>query len=179
MSFNRSGNWSPPTTVHPSELHAPLPPGYSYESLVPPFTTRTPGELLEKYYSERRSNPDRADPHAILRKQVEVFLNHPGNVGAPIGSQGLVGKWKRPNGLAAEPVPVYGTDLVPDGPRAVEFRDLDQEGPSTGTLPMLFEIANIDGCLVIVIQAFPWLFFMEKKRTLLDWRVQKTSSSTN
>ena len=102
---------------------------------------RTPGELLEKYYSEKRSDPDRTDPKAILRKQIEVYLKYPGNVGAPIGAQGLVGKWERPNGLAAEPVPVYGADSVLDRPRAVEFRDLDQEGPSTGTLPMLFEMS--------------------------------------
>lgn len=133
MSFNDSGDWSLPTTVRPSDLHAPLPSGHPYDSLVPPSTTLTPGDLLRNHH-HNRGTLDRADP-SVLRIQMEVHRNHPENAALPIGSTGLIGRWKRPNGLPAELVPVHGVEPILDRSQAVvEFRDRDQEGPSSGTL---------------------------------------------
>ena len=58
MSFNNSADWSPPTTVHPSQLHKPLPSGYPFNSLVPPFSGKTPVEILKTYYG----GGDKHDP---------------------------------------------------------------------------------------------------------------------
>ncbi|KAF8556503.1 hypothetical protein OG21DRAFT_1521047 [Imleria badia] len=143
MPFDHSGHWFPPTTVHPSELHAPLPSGCSYESLVPPYTGQTPGELLERYYSGRGTF-DWTDPMVVLKNQLEVLQNC---AGAALGAPGLVGKRERPNGLSAEPVPAYGADSVLDNPRVVvEFRNRDQGGPSKDTDP-----AKLQGAEDIVL----------------------------
>lgn len=133
MSADPSSFWHPPTTVRPSQLHAPLPPGYTYPANpIPAFTTQTPGELLDNLYFDRRNDPDWTDPNGPLSRQVEAHLNYPRNAVRPIGSRGLVGEWERPNGLAAEPVPVCVR--VNGRQRFVQFRNLDHKCPSTGTV---------------------------------------------
>lgn len=132
MPFDHSGRWYAPITVHPSELHAPLPSGYSYENLVPPFTGLTPRELLDRYYSGQEIF-DWTDPPGISGNQLEGLQNHLGNAEA-LSLPGLVGKR---NCLPAEPVPVYGAGSVLGEPQdAVEFRNQDQDGPSKGTFPI-------------------------------------------
>lgn len=133
MSADSSRPWHPPTTVQPSQLHAPLPPGYTYTDSTPTFTKQTPGKLLDRYYFHRRNEPDWTDPNGVLSKQMEVYLKYPDYAVAPIGSPGLVGKWPRPNDLPAEPVPVY--DVPIRGIQfVVEFRNLDPACPSAGTI---------------------------------------------
>ncbi|KAH0833433.1 hypothetical protein J3R83DRAFT_12547 [Lanmaoa asiatica] len=133
MPIDRSGFWSPPTTVHPSELHAPLPPGYTYHDTIPPPTTLTPTELLDKFYIARRREPDWTDPNGVLKVQLAILQRYPKHAVRSIGSSGLIAKWPRPNGLAAVPVPVRGAGSTSDGRQvAIEFRTWKRECPSIG-----------------------------------------------
>lgn len=134
MPVDHLGLWYPPTTVHPSQLHTPHPPGYTYSDPIPAFTALTPGELLDAYYSDRRNDPDWTDPNGVLSKQLEACLNHPHYAVAPIGSAGLISEWPRPNDLAAEPVPVCWEMVQPEV--EIEFRNLDPECPSAGMVPV-------------------------------------------
>lgn len=138
MPVDQSGYWVPPATVHLPELKIPHPPGYMYRSPIPEPTTQTPGELLKEYYGDRANVRDWTDPNGVLRKQQEMYNNYPQHAVRPIGSSGLIGRWPRPNGLRAVPVPVYGAGTVPDGPEVVvEFRKIrNRDRPSRGTFLM-------------------------------------------
>ncbi|KAG8212878.1 hypothetical protein J3R82DRAFT_11211 [Butyriboletus roseoflavus] len=122
--------WHPPSTVHPSQLHTPHPPGYTYRDPIPTFITQTPGKLLDDYYIDR-SIPEWTDPKDLARGKWEAWLNHPCNA---IGSPGSVA---RPRDLAVVPVPgspwvtfMYGMrnalegagDIVLQGSKRVNMR---------------------------------------------------------
>ncbi|KAF8124757.1 hypothetical protein EV363DRAFT_700601 [Boletus edulis] len=135
MSFDNSGQWFPPTTVQPSALHAPLPSGLPYETLIPPYNQEAPGELLVRYYGDRRHVPDWTEPRGEYRNLWEQFLHYRSIVRAPIGPQGSVGHRERPNGPLAKPVPValcYVGPLDRSQPVVIEFKDRDQSAPSKG-----------------------------------------------
>ncbi|KAG6372209.1 hypothetical protein JVT61DRAFT_8002 [Boletus reticuloceps] len=135
MPFDDSSQWFPPTTVQPSALHAPLPSGHPYETLMPPYNQEAPGELLVRYHGDRRHVPDWTEPRGEFRNLWELFLLHRSIVRA-IGSQGSVGNRERPNGPSAKPVPValYYVGPVLDRPQTtvIEFKDRDQSAPSKG-----------------------------------------------
>lgn len=146
MDFDHSGRWFPPTTVRPSDLHAPLPSGLPFESLIPTFTMQNPGELLDRYYSRKQGIYERTDPKGTVRQRWGVFGNRPRNVGTPTSSARFVSDEIRSHGHSAVRVPVYGKDLVPNESRVVvDFRGRDQKSPSTGTFPiMLFATSAQD-----------------------------------
>ena len=140
MPINHLGRWFPPTTVHPSQLHIPHPPGYIYQYPIPEATGQTPGELLSKYYNKRTNPRDWTDPSGVLCKQQETYRSHPQYAIWPIGSSGLIAKWPRPGNLRAVPVPVYGTGSVAreDTLDVIEFRNRDRQCPSKGAFTMYF-----------------------------------------
>ncbi|KAF8547540.1 hypothetical protein OG21DRAFT_1490143 [Imleria badia] len=84
MPSNLSGHWSPPTTVHPSQLHEPLPSGCTHENFVPPYTGQTPTQLLERYYGGGNKS-DSTGPKGIL----------PGKIGAALGPPGSQSQYRR------------------------------------------------------------------------------------
>ncbi|KAH0836444.1 hypothetical protein J3R83DRAFT_8049 [Lanmaoa asiatica] len=140
MPVDHSGFWSPPTTVHPSELHAPFPRGYNYRDLIPAPTTQSPRELLEDFY-RRHDHPDWTDPNGVLKLQIEFYQQHRENAAIPIGSSGLVATQPRPDGLAAVPVPVCGAGVTSDRRQViVEFRNRDRGRPSKGMKERVCEV---------------------------------------
>ncbi|KAN0092573.1 hypothetical protein V8E55_003357 [Tylopilus felleus] len=162
MDFDHSGRWFPPTTVRPSDLHAPLPSGLPFESLIPTFTMQNPGELLDRYYSRKQGIYERTDPKGTVRQRWGVFGNRPRNVGTPTSSARFVSDEIRSHGHSAVRVPVYGKDLVPNESRVVvDFRGRDQKSPSTGVhLAYLFgdesDPSRLQGAEDIVLEKLLW-----------------------
>ncbi|KIJ62948.1 hypothetical protein HYDPIDRAFT_188842 [Hydnomerulius pinastri MD-312] len=181
------GGWHevPPTTVHPSQLH--YRPSSSTQSQTQQqaltqhnqranrYATPTPGYLLTYFRIaalRRRNAVDYTHPNGLWQAQQMVAFRHPQYAAAPVGSQGLIGNWGRPDPNDVLRIPVGDVEFPPVGSRRkVDFDCLPRGVPGvqsegTSMIDILYHKGStMEGPHDIVLQGLG----QEKEKLYISW----------